>query len=148
MECIEAFGQDFVKGEQCRRIVSLKEGIHQSETIFIVKNIEVPQNILIFHICSAESHCLVKDGQRITHRSVCLVCDHMKRFVIDGDSFAGSHHTQVLHYIIDCDPVEVICLTTRKDGRKNLVLFSGGKDEYGVCRRFLKGLEKGVEGGL
>ena len=76
------------------------------------------------------------------------MCNHMERLVVDGHVLAGSDHAEVLHYVIDRDPVEVVSLTARQDGRKNLMLFSSRKDEYSMCRRFLEGLEEGIEGSL
>ena len=69
----------------------------------------------------------------------------MKRLVIDGYALACRHHAEILHYVLHCDPVEVVCLTAGQDGRKYLVLLCGGKDEDRMCRRFLKCLEKGIE---
>ena len=69
----------------------------------------------------------------------------MKRLVIDGYALACRHHAEILHDILHSDPVEVVCLTAGQDSRKDLVLFSSRQDEDRVCRRFLKGLEEGVE---
>ena len=148
MKSIESLGQDFVKCDQSRRIISFQEGIDQRETIFIIKHIEIAEHILIFHVRTAESHGLVEDGKCVTHGSVGLVRHDMERFVIDGHALACRHHTQVLHDIVNGDSVEIIGLTARKYGRKNLVLLRCSKDEYSVCRRFLKGLEECIEGCL
>ena len=78
MKCIEAFCQDLVEGKQGRRIVTLQEGIHKREAVLVVQHIEVAEHVLVLHISTAESHCLVKDGQGITHRSVSLVSDHVE----------------------------------------------------------------------
>ena len=72
----------------------------------------------------------------------------MKRLVIDGYTFVGSHHPEVLHNIFDRDPVEIVCLATRQDGRKNLMLFRRRQNEDSMCRRLFEGLEEGVEGSL
>ena len=88
MKSIEAFCQDLVKCKQCRRIVTLQEGVHKREAVLIVQHIEVAQHILILHVSTAERHSLVKDGQCITHRSVSLVSYHVERFVIDCHTLA------------------------------------------------------------
>ena len=148
MKCIEAFGQHLVKSEESRRIIPLEKGIHKRETVFIIKDIEVAQHIGIFHIGTAESHGLVKYGKSVAHGTVRLVCNHMQRLIIYRHTFTGSHHTQVTHDIVHSDPVEVICLTPGKDGRKNLVLFSSGQNEYSMRRRFLECLEESIERSL
>ena len=88
MEGIESLGQHLVKCHQSLRIISLKEGVHQREAVFIIKDIEVAEHILIPDVSSAECNCLVEDGKRVTHCAVSLVCDHMERLVVDADTFA------------------------------------------------------------
>ena len=148
MEGIESFGQYLVKCNQCCRIVSFQECIDKRETVLIIKHIQVAEHILILHIGTAERNRLVEDRKGITHRSVSLVSDHMKRLIVNGHTLAGSHHTEVLHDIVDSDPVEIISLTTRQDGRKDLMFLSRSQDEDRMCRRFLESLEEGVESGL
>ena len=87
MKCIESLCQNLVKGKESRRIISLEESIHKREAIFIIKDIEIPQYILIFYICSTKGHSLVEDSQRVAHRSVCLVSNHMKRLVVNCHIF-------------------------------------------------------------
>ena len=60
--------------------------------------------------------------------------------------FLAGYHPEVFHDVRNGNPVEVINLASAEDGRDYLVLFSGREDEDGVCRRFLQGLEEGVEG--
>ena len=43
--------------------------------------------------------------------------------------------------------LEVVYLATTQDGGQYLVLLGGGKNEDDMCRRFLEGLEEGIEGG-
>ena len=148
MQGIESLGQNLIKSQQGRRIISLQERIHKREAVFIIQNIQIAQNILIFHICTAERNCLVKDCEGITHRSIRLVGYHMKRLVINRDVLVLSNHPKVSHNILYRDSVEVISLTTRKDSRKNLVFLSCSKNEDCMCRRFLKCLQKGVERSL
>ena len=148
MERIESFCKYLIKCDQCRRIISPKESIYQREAIFIIKDIEIAEHILIFHIRTAERHSLVKDSKGVTHGAVSLMRDYMKRLIIDGHTLAGSYHTQVLHDVFDSDSVEIICLATRQDSRKDLMLLSCGQNEDSVCRRFLQSLEECIERSL
>ena len=148
MQGIEAFSQHFVEYQHGFGIISLKEGIHKREAVFIIQNIEVAENIMISDIYPAECNCLVEDRKSITHRTVRLMGYHMKRFVINAHSLARSHHPEILHDIVDSDPVEVVCLASGKDSRKYLMLFSSRKNEYCMGRRFFQSLQKSIECGL
>ena len=148
MEGIESFCQNFVKCYQSGRIVAFQECIDQREAVLIVEDIEVAEHILVFHVRAAERHRLVEDGEGVTHGSVCLVGNHMERLVIDGHTLAGSHHTEVLHDIVDRDPVEIVGLAARKNSRQDLMFLCSGKDEDRMCRRFLQCLEECIECGL
>ena len=74
--------------------------------------------------------------------------NHMKRLVINGHPFTGGHHPEIPDYVLHSYPVEIICLTPRKNRRKNLVLLCRGKNEDGMGRRLLKCFQKGVESRL
>ena len=78
MKRIESLGKNLVKGKKRSRIISLEESIHKREAVFVVQHIEVAEHILILDIRTAESDSLVKYRQRITHRSVSLVRNHME----------------------------------------------------------------------
>ena len=112
MKGVETLGQNLVKGHQSCRIVTLEEGIHKRETVLIIKYIKVAEHILILDVGAAECNSLVKDGKGITHRTVCLMGNDMKRLVVYADTFARSDHTEVPDNIVDGDPVEVIGLAT------------------------------------
>jgi hypothetical protein len=112
MQGVETLCKNLIESHQRLRIISLKEGIHKRETVLIIKHIEIAEHILVLDVGTAESHGLVKDGQGVTHGTVGLMCNHMERLVVDGHVLAGSDHAEVLHYVIDRDPVEVICLAT------------------------------------
>ena len=145
MKGVETLGKYLIKGQQSRRIITLQEGIDKGETIFIVKHIQVAEHILVFDIGPAEGHGLVKYGECIPHCSVRLVSYHMQGFIVDGDILIFRHHPEVADDVVHRNPVEIIGLASGQDGRENLVLFRGGKDEYGMCRRLLQCLEEGIE---
>ena len=148
MQGIEAFDKYIVESQKGRRIISPEESIHKRETILIIKYIKIAQDILIVDVCTAEGNRLIEYGKGITHSSVSLMSDHMQRLIIYRHSLILSHHAQIQHNILDSDPVEVICLATRKNRRQDLMFFRSGENEYGMCRRFLQSLEKSIEGGL
>ena len=148
MQGIEPLCQYAVKRKESRRIVPCEEVIHKIEAMLIVKDIEIAQDILIFHIRAAEGHSLVEYRQGIAHRPVCLSGNDMQGLVVYGDALHVGYMPQVLHDIVDSDSVEVVCLAPGEDGRQYLVLLCGGKDEDGMGRRLLQGLQKGIEGRL
>ena len=145
MQGIESLCKHFIESKHRCRVISLEECIHQREAILIIKHIQVTKHILILHISTAERHSLVKDRKSVTHGTICLMSNHMKRLIVNGDSLARSHHSKILHDVLDSDSVEVICLTSRKDSRKNLMFLSCSKNENRMCRRFLERLEECIE---
>ena len=148
MKGIESFGQHLIKGEKSRRVISLQEGIHQRKAVLIVEHIQIAEDILIFHIGSAERDGLVEYCKGIAHRAISLMGNDMQRLVIYGHPFLRRYHTEVDYDILDCDSVEIVGLATRKDGRQNLMFLSSREDEDCMRRRFLECLEEGVECGL
>ena len=146
MECVEPFGKHLVESPQSRSIISPQEILDKGKTVLIIKDVQVPQHILIFHVGAAESHRLVEDGQRVPHRPVSLLAYYMEGLVVDLNSLLLCDGPQVPHHVGHADAVEVISLATGEDGGEDLMLLSRGKDEYSVCRRLLEGLEEGVEG--
>ena len=148
MQCIESLGQHLIKSQKCRRIISLQERIDKREAIFIVQHIQVAKNILIFDISTAERNSLVKDSQCITHRTIRLMSNYMQRLIINSNPLIYSHHSQILHNVLDSDSIEIVCLTTRKDSRKDLMLLCRCKNKDCMRRWFLKCLKEGVESSL
>ena len=148
MQGIEPFGKNLIEGQECFRIISCEECVCQREGIFIVEHIQILQHILVLDFCAAEGDCLVEYCQRVPHCPVRLVGYDMQGFVIDVDSFLFSDSPELFYYIVDCYPVEVVCLASRQDGRQYLVLFCGGEDEDCMCRRLFESLQESVERSL
>ena len=147
MQGVESFGKDLVKGQEGFPVIPGEEIIHQGERIVVVQDIEVPDDILVFDVGSAERHSLVEDREGVAHRSVGLLGDHVEGLVVDLYVFFRGYIPEIQDHVRDRDPVEVVCLAAGQDRRENLVLLCCGENEYGVCRRLLKSLEEGVEGG-
>ena len=145
MKSVESLCKHLVECKESRRIITSEECIHERKAVLVIKNIKIAEHILILHVRTAECNSLVKDGQSITHSTICLVCNHMKRLIIDGDALIRSHHPEVSHNVFDSNPVKVICLTSRQDSREDLMLLSSGKNEYRMRRWFLQRLEEGIE---
>ena len=114
--------------------------------MLIVQDIEVAEHLLIADLGAAESHGLVENRQGVAHGSVRLEGNDVEGLVIDGNPLLSGDVPQVADDVRDADPVEIIGLAAGEDGREDLVLLGRRQDEDGVCRRFLEGLEEGVEG--
>ena len=52
----------------------------------------------------------------------------------------------MVYHVLDRDPVEVIDLASRKNGRDDFLLFRRRQDENDIRRRLLQSFQKGVEG--
>ena len=148
MEGVEALGQDFVKGEEGLGVVAREEVLHQLEAVLVVQYSQVADNIFVFYRGAAEGHRLVKDGEGVAHGAIGLGGYLVQGFVVYGDAFLLGNAAKVFHHVRDADAVEIVCLAAAQDGGQDLVLFRGGQDEDGVCRRLFQGFEEGVEGTL
>ena len=116
--------------------------------MLIVQDIEVADYVLVFHVIAAEGHGLVENRERIPHRPVRLPGDYMQGLIVDVNVLLRRYLPEILHDIRNADAVEIVSLAAGENGRENLVLLRGRKNEYGVGRRLLQCLEEGVEGRL
>ena len=110
--------------------------------MLIVQDIEVADHVLVFHVIAAEGHGLVENRERIPHRPVRLPGDYMQGLIVDVNVFLRRYLPEILHDIRNADAVEVVGLAAGEDGRKNLVLLRGRKNEDGMGRRLLQCLEE------
>ena len=143
---VEALRKHLVEGGHRGGVVPLQKVLHQGETVFIIKDVEVSQHIFALHVGPAESHRLVENGEGVPHGSVGLLPDDVEGLVVDGDAFLVGYAPQVLHHVGYADTVEVVGLAAGEDGGEDLVLLGGREDENRVCGRLFEGLEEGVEG--
>ena len=148
MQGVETFPEHLVEGGEGGPVVAGEEVIDQGETVFVVQDVEVPDDIGILDVGAAEGDGLVEDGEGVAHGAVGLGGDDMEGFVIDGDPFLRRDAAEVLHHVGNADAVEIVGLAAGEDGREDLVLLGCRQDEDGVCRGLLQRLEEGVEGGL
>ena len=110
--------------------------------MLIVQDIEVADHVLVFHVIAAEGHGLVENRERIPHRPVRLPGDYMQGLIVDVNVFLRRYLPEILHDVGNADAVEVVGLAAGEDGRKNLVLLRGRKNEDGMGRRLLQCLEE------
>ena len=142
---IEALGKHCIKNGQRSGPIAGKEIVHKRKAVLVVEHIEVAAHILSLDVITAERHCLIEDSERIPHRSVGLEGYDMQAFLVNFDAFLLCNERQIGDYILDADSVEVISLASAHNGRQYLMLLGSGQNEDCVRRRFLKGLEEGIE---
>ena len=145
---VEALGENLVKYQQRRGVIPREERVHETETVFVVKDIEIAHHVLTLDVRAAERDRLVKYGQRVTHGPVSLVGDDVHGLIVDGNPLLAGYIPEIPDYVRDAYPIEVVGLAAAQDSRDNLVLLRGGQDENRVGRRFFKCLQEGVEGRL
>ena len=143
---VEALRKDFIQHQQGAGVIPGKEIVHKLETVLVIQDIEVAHYIPIPYRCAAEGYGLVENGKGVAHSSISFPGNDMQRLIIYVYALLGGDGTQIAHYVRDADAAEVISLAAAQNGREYLVLLGRGKDEDGVCRRLLKGLEKSIEG--
>ena len=110
--------------------------------MLIVQDIEVADYVLVFHVIAAEGHGLVENRERIPHRPVRLPGDYMQGLIVDVNVLLRRYRPEIHHDIRNADAVEIVSLAAGEDGRKNLVLLRGSKNEDGMGRRLLQCLEE------
>ena len=121
--------------------------VYQSEVVFVVEDIEVCYNLIIFDILATECHSLVEEGKGIAHRPISLLCQNVQSILLYLNPLFLCYVREVFNHVGDRDPVEIVGLAPRKDSWEDLMLFCSGQNEDSVCRRFLKCLQEGVESG-
>ena len=112
------------------------------ESILIVYYIDFLYYFLLFHVIAAEGHGLVENRERIPHRPVRLPGDYMQGLIVDVNVFLRRYLPEILHDIRNADAVEIVSLAAGEDGRENLVLLRGRKNEDGMGRRLLQFFEE------
>ena len=145
MQGIETLGQHLVELQQRRGIILRQEGIHQRKAIFVIQDVQVLHHIRHLYVRPAERHRLIEDREGVAHRAIGLLRNDMQAFIIDRNVFPRSDGPQVPDDIGNADAIEIVGLAAGEDGREDFVLLGGGEDENGVCRRFLEGLQEGIE---
>ena len=110
MQGIETFGKYIVEFEKSRPVIPGQKRIRQRKGIVVIQYVEISDYLFVFHILSAESHGLVKYGQRIPHGPVRLHGYDMERLVIDGHSFFQGYGPEIPHDTLHRDPVEIVSL--------------------------------------
>ena len=146
--CVEALREDLVEGEHRAGIVALQEVVGQAEIVIVVEHVQVLDHLFVRNLAAAEGDRLVEQREGVAHRAVGFLRDDVHGVLAHRNALFLSDGLHIAHHVVDADAVEVVGLAAREDGGQDLVLFGGGQDEDGVCRRFLERLEERVEGRL
>ncbi len=144
---VEAPGDDAVEKEHYVGHFSRKGEIHYPEIILDVEDVQILYRFFVGDIALAIACHLVENGQGVAHGAVGLFGYHLQGLLLARVTLLPGHHAEVPDDVPDGYSLEVVNLAARYDGRQELVLFRRGEDEDHVGRRFLEGLEEGVEGG-
>ena len=89
VQCVEAFGEDFVKGEEGIGIISGEEIVHHLEAVFVVQDAEVADYVVLAEDIAAESDALVEDGEGVTHGAIGLGGYYVEGFFVGIYAFLG-----------------------------------------------------------
>ena len=122
--------------------------VDKLEVVVGVQLVEVFYHLFVRDVALAEARRLVEDGERVAHSAVGFLGYERQSLLLVRDAFLLSHMLQVVDGVLYGHSLEVVYLTTRENGRQNLVLLGGGEYEHHVSRRLLERLQKGVEGSL
>lgn len=103
---------------------------------FVSKIIEIGKDFIIVER-------LVEGG----YETIKMPLPCLMTVLIGRNSLTISYKQKMLCDIIDCNTFKIKNLATRKNCRNDFVLFGGGKDKFGVCRRLFKSFQKCVKCG-
>ena len=142
---VESLIQHIIEKQQRITHFIGKKAIRQTEIIFVIKYIQVVNHAFIRDISSGKTHHLVEDRQCVAHTSICFHGNHVQCFRLCWDSFFRSNIRKMIHRIFHTDTIEIINLTTGKNGRKNFMLLRRGQDENSMTGRFFQRFQKRIE---
>ena len=145
MTSVESLVEHIVKKQQGIAHFILKKTVCQTEVILVIQYIEILNHTLVGDISSGETNHLIKDRESVTHTPIRFERNHVQGFRLRRDSFFRRYVSQMVHSIIYADTVKVVNLTTRQDGRKNLMFLRCCKNKYGVAGRLFKCFQKSIE---
>ena len=96
---VEALREYLVEEQQAGGIVSCKEIVRQPEIVFVIKNVQVPDDHVIGDVVAAEGHRLVEQGQRVAHRTVSLLGNDVQGVVADVDLFSSGYILHIADHV-------------------------------------------------
>ena len=88
MEGVETLGKYVVEYQEGLGVIPRKEGVHETETVFVIEFVEVAHHIFVADIAAAEGYRLVEDGERVAHRAVSLAGDDVERLLVNVHALA------------------------------------------------------------
>lgn len=144
LAAFELFVDDF----EGARWLLFENGLEEFGNGFAGGETKDVENVGFGDFVSAKGDELVEHRLGVAHAAVRSFCDGPGGGVVKFNSFFLRDVLQVCRDDVGGNRAEIEALTTRDDGRENLVGLGGGEDELYVLRRFFKGLEEGVEGGV
>ena len=145
MTSVKAFIQYIIENQQRITHFIFEKAIRQTEIIFIIKYIQIVNHTLIGDISSGETHHLIEDRQCIAHTTICFHGYHVQCFRLCCDSFFRSNIRKMIHRIFHTDTIEIINLTTGKNGRKNFMLLRRSQDKNSMTGRFFQRFQERIE---
>ena len=80
----------------------------------------------------------IKDGERISHGAVCLLCNELKGFFLGLNPFSFGDFLQIVFCIRYANAFKIKNLTARKYGGDYFVFFGCSKYKNGMGRRFFQ----------
>ena len=143
---VVAGGDDaFDEREDLRRLL-VEDGRGEPEEHVLTDRAEDRLEVLVADVLAAEGHGLVEEALGVAHAAVGGLGDQGQAGRGDGDPLPLRDLHEVVDDVLVGDLAELEVLAARDDGRRDLVELRRGEDEDRVRRRFLEGLEQGIEG--
>ena len=142
---IKSIFHNIIQQQQDRIIILVENIIHHSEIIFIIKDIEVIDNVFIGNIFTRKTYHLVKDRQCITKCAISFLSNDIKCFFLCHYTFLDRNILQMFTYIIDSNSLKIKDLTSRQNRWDDFMFFCSGKNKFSIRRRFFQSLKECIE---
>ena len=104
---LKSFADDVVQNQEDVARVALQDVVNDLEIIVVIQDIQVVNDILVGDVLAAETHHLVKNGERVTQGTIGFLRDDVQGFRLCVHAFALGDKSQMLGNIIHRNPFEI-----------------------------------------
>ncbi len=124
------------------------DGIHHSTHQFVRNGPEHIFHVVLGNRFATECHGLIQQTEGITHTALTRSGYHSQASFADRDADAFHDFLKTGNDLSTGNPPKVEMLTSRSNGRGNLMDFSRRKDKHRVLRGLFQGFQQRVKRGI
>ena len=133
---------------QCASCITGHGGIKHGNRISPARPAQHSGNIVGADLVGSHGGCLIKQGQRVTHRSFGCAGNHVQCLRVCINGLMRADAGQMGGQNIAVHTPQIKPLAARQDGDGHLANLGRGEDELYIVRRFFQRFQQRVEGTL